>query len=199
MSPKSSIYLLPLFLAVFLSTQCQPAGSAPARKVSRPASPKAKSQLKPQAASNKKTVDLTGPYTSYIERLRQKVLPNWDFPPGKFRVILTTTVNSDGSSAEPTLSSTPHSDAAERAASSAFAQAQPLEGLPAQSTPTCRITMTFDSSYDPHGDSSSNLSARIDPIAPPAGAQSPTQAATPAQAAPQTTGDNQAPADNASP
>jgi hypothetical protein len=110
---------------------------------------------------------MSGPYNAYLNRLRSKVLPNWDYPAGKFHVVLQVVVNSDGSTAEPTLTSSPKGDAAEKAASAAFAQAQPLEPLPEKSTPTVRVTLNFDSSYDPHGDSNSSLSARLDPIQPP--------------------------------
>jgi len=154
-----------LSLAVLANCFLPEALAAPTRKaapaVKRPGPAQGQAQGQP------KTVDLTGPYNAYIGRLRNKIGANWDFPPGKFHVVLQVVVNADGSSGDVTVKSTPQSDAAERAASAALTQAQPLEPLPAQSTPTVRITVNFDSSYDPHGDSSSNISARLDPIQPP--------------------------------
>jgi hypothetical protein len=136
--------------------------AAPARKAAPAGKRAAQSGSQPA-----KTVDLSGPYTAYVSRLRGKVINNWDYPPGKFHVVLQAVVSSDGSVSDLTLTSNPKGEAAERAASAAFSQAQPLEPLPAQSTPTVRITFNFDSTYDPHGDSNSNLSGRLDPIQPP--------------------------------
>ncbi|GEM_PF-2326086 len=124
---------------------------------------------KPAAARHApgKTVDLTGPYNAYLTRLRAKVLPHWDFPAGRFHVVLVAEVNADGSVGQVKVTSSPASEAAQRAADAAFAQAQPLEPLPPQSPPRARVTISFDSSYDPHGDSQSSVSARMEPLAPP--------------------------------
>lgn len=146
------------------------AQAAPARKpvpaAKRPVPAKQSTATDKQTAAPP-AVDLSGPYNAYLTRLRGKVLPNWDYPPGKFHVVLQAIVNADGSVGEITATSSPHGDAAEKAASAAFSQAQPLEHLPEKSTPTARITINFDSSYDPHGDSNSNMSARLDPIQAP--------------------------------
>jgi outer membrane biosynthesis protein TonB len=108
--------------------------------------------------------DLTPQYNAYLNRLRNKVLNAWNYPDGKNHVVLEATVGSDGSVAGTVLKSTPQNAAAEQAANAAFAQAQPLEALPQGSAPNAKITFTFDSTSDPHGDSSANLSGRLDPI-----------------------------------
>lgn len=106
-------------------------------------------------------------YNAWLNRLRAKVLSNWDYPPGKFHVVLQAVVSADGSVGDMNLKSTPHGDAAEKAASAAFSQAQPLEPLPSKAGASVRVTMNFDSTYDPHGDSSSGLSCQLNPLPPP--------------------------------
>lgn len=159
------ISILYLGVAVFSLPALAAPPKKPAAAVKRPAS-----------------VDMSPAYNAYLGRLRGKVLQNWDFPAGKNHVVLQVTVNADGSSGEISLKSTPGNQAAEQAANAAFAQAQPLEPLPANSCPSAKITLTFDSTLDPHGDSSSNLSGRLDPIQPPK-LQPAAPQATPAQGA----------------
>lgn len=110
------------------------------------------------------TRDLTPQYNAYLNRLRNKVLNAWNYPDGKNHVVLEATVGSDGSVAGIVVKSAPGNAAAEQAANAAFAQAQPLEALPQGSAPNVKITFVFDSTSDPHGDSSVNLSARLDPV-----------------------------------
>ena len=124
--------------------------------------------VKPAPAVKKpQPVNLTGAYNAYLVRLQKKVGATWNVPDGKNHVVLQASVGSDGSVSEITLKSTPANKKAEEAANAAFAQAQPLEALPTGSPPTAKLTLNFDSSADPHGDSSSNISARLDPIQPP--------------------------------
>jgi hypothetical protein len=111
-------------------------------------------------------INLTAPYNAYLNRLRGKVLATWAPAEGKNHVILQAVIGTDGSVSDLTLKSTPANTAAEEAANAAFAQAQPLEALPSNS-PDARLTLTFDSTSDPHGDSSANLGTRMDPITPP--------------------------------
>jgi len=160
---RISLSLLLISVAVQLGTAYS-ACAAPAAAHKQAAGAK---QASPSSKTPPKGPDLTGAYNAYLARLRSKVQNSWDYPPGKFHVVLQALVNSDGSVGSVTVTSTPHGDAAEKAASSAFSLAQPLEPLPEKSTPTVRITMNFDSSYDQHGDSSSNFTARLDPIQPP--------------------------------
>lgn len=112
-------------------------------------------------------VNLSAQYNAYLNKLRGKILNIWDYPSGKHHVVLEATVGNDGSVAGVVLKSTPKSNEAEQAASGAFAQVQPLEPLPTGTAPTVKITLTFDSNYDAHGDSSSSLGARLDPVQPP--------------------------------
>jgi len=112
-------------------------------------------------------VNLSNQYNAYVNKLRGKILNVWDYPSGKNHVVLEATVGNDGSVVGVVLKSTPKSNEAEQSANGAFAQVQPLEALPAGTPPNVKITLTFDSSADPHGDSSSSLGAKLDPIQPP--------------------------------
>jgi hypothetical protein len=107
--------------------------------------------------------------TAYINRLRSKLMNEWHvlMQDGKNHVVITALVNADGSVQDnPQIVSTPKNQAAEQAGNEAFAKCQPLEALPAGQT-QARVILTFDSSSDPHGDSSSNIYTRIEPIAQP--------------------------------
>lgn len=114
------------------------------------------------AAKRPQSVNLTPAHTAYINRLRGKVQNFWNYPDGKNQVVLQATVGSDGSVGEVVLKSTPNNADAEQVANAAFAQAQPLEPLPSGSPPFMRVTLTFDSVSDPHGDSKVSLSGRLD-------------------------------------
>jgi hypothetical protein len=136
----------------------------------------------PATQSNKGTAA----NTAYLTRLRSKLLNNWTVPDGKNRVTLTTVVNADGSIGDVILNSTPKNADAEISGSEAFAKSQPLEVLPGGGQ--AKLILTFESSADPHGDSSSNVYTQIVPV-PVAKA-----ATTPADAAPATTPADAAPA-----
>lgn len=118
---------------------------------------------KPQAKQSS-GANFTGAYNAYLNRLRAKVLNNWNPADGRNRVTLQATVAGDGTVGDIVLKSTPNSQAAEQSANAAFAQAQPLEALPTGSPPA-RLIFSFESYSDPHGESSSNLQARLEPIA----------------------------------
>ena len=119
----------------------------------------------PQKAPSKPP-DNSAAYNAYLGRLRVKILDKWMMADGKNHVILTANVNQDGSVADVNLVSTPTCTPAEQAASDAFNQAQPLEALPGGMG--AKLTLTFDSTVDPHGDSTSNLGCRLDPKVPAA-------------------------------
>lgn len=119
-------------------------------------------------------------YTAYLARLRSKLLTHWDVPNGKNKVTLTTTVAADGSVGDVALSSSPKSAEAEIAGSEAFAKSQPLESIPGGAQ--VKLVLTFESSADPHGDSSSNVYTQILPV-PVAKAASPDSSSTGAAAA----------------
>jgi TonB family protein len=141
----------------------------------KPAHAKKASSSASKANSAKKGLDLSSAYNSYLDRLRSKVYGIWDINEvtGKNHVVLQVTVAADGSATDLSLTSTPANPAAEEAASAAFNKAQPLESLPSGSPPA-RVTMTFDSTYDPHGDSTSNMGMSLKPL--------PNQAAKPSNA-----------------
>jgi hypothetical protein len=130
----------------------------------------------------------TAANTAYLTRLRGKLLNNWDVPNGKNRVTLTTVVNADGSIGDVVLNSTPKNADAEISGSESFAKSQPLEALPAGGQ--AKLILTFESSADPHGDSSSNVYTQIVPVpavkvaAPADAAPATTPATAPADAAP---------------
>ncbi len=126
----------------------------------------AKPAAKASPVKRPAAVNLSGAYTAYLDRLRGKVQPNWTFPDGKNHVTLQVQVEPDGTASNITLSSTPKSEPAEQAANAAFAQVQPLAPLPDKS-PAVKVTLTFDSFSDPHGDSNSSLTGRLDPVVPP--------------------------------
>jgi hypothetical protein len=144
----------------------------------------------PAPASNKGTAAQsnnkgTAANTAYLTRLRGKLLNNWTVPNGKNRVTLTTVVNADGSIGDVVLNSTPKNADAEISGSEAFAKSQPLEALPAGGQ--AKLILTFESSADPHGDSSSNVYTQIVPVPAAKAATTPGDAApatTPADAAP---------------
>ncbi|HEY9773580.1 MAG TPA: TonB C-terminal domain-containing protein [Planktothrix sp.] len=101
---------------------------------------------------------------AYLNRLRPKLMNNWMVPDGNNTVTLIVTVEPDGSASEVQMSSKPKNEPAETAAASAFSKAQPLEALPS-GVPQSKLTLSFISNADPHGDSSSNILTRLDPIA----------------------------------
>lgn len=118
-----------------------------------------KSAARQQAPNSGQT---TASQNAYLARLRGKILNNWYLPDGKNSVEITATVNADGSIDQVQVTSTPKSDPAEQAASDAFSKAQPLEGLPAGMA-KATIVLSFVSSADPHGDSSSNVTTKMTP------------------------------------
>jgi hypothetical protein len=107
--------------------------------------------------------NLTAAYNAYLNRLRHKVLNNWNVPDGKNQVVVQAAIAVDGTLGEISAVSTPGNEAAEQAATAALSLAQPLEALPAQSPPV-RLVLTFESTADPHGDSTSNLSSKLEPL-----------------------------------
>lgn len=151
-----------LTACLFTATMTAPVLAAP-RKVARPA-----------ARANTANPLLT----SYVNRLRERITQNWNFPDGKNHVSLTVPINADGSIGEVSLVSLPKKDDAEQAALAAFNAAQPFDPLP-QGTNSARLSVIFESTSDPHGDSSSRVLTRVDPIVLPK-----TQAGAPAETQP---------------
>lgn len=106
--------------------------------------------------------------TAYVNRLRGRLMNNWHelMQDGKNHVVITALVNAVGSVENIEIVSSPKNNSAEQAGNEAFAKSQPLEPLPT-GTPKAKLTMTFDSFSDPHGDSNSNIYTQILPILPP--------------------------------
>ncbi|MDZ4836708.1 MAG: TonB C-terminal domain-containing protein [Candidatus Melainabacteria bacterium] len=104
---------------------------------------------------------------SYLTRMREKLDQSWELPDGKNKVTITATVNADGSTADSSASSAPANAQAEQAANEAFAKVQPLEAMPGSAGARVKLSVTFDSFADPHGDTSRNISTRMDPIMTP--------------------------------
>ena len=130
-----------------------PAQAAPAAHAAAPAR---------QAAPN-----LSGAYKGYLDSLRARVDGKWLLADGKNHVVLAVDVAPDGTVTNLNLTSSPSNTAAEQAASDAFNQSQPLGMLPSGSPPI-RLTLTFESTADPHGDNNHSISAKLD-VNQPAG------------------------------
>jgi hypothetical protein len=107
--------------------------------------------------------DFSAAYKAYGDRLRAKLYNKWLIPDGKNRVTLSAVLATDGTVSNMSLASSPHDTQAEQAANDAFNQSQPLESLPSGS-PAAKLTLTFESTADPHGDTKSNLSMMLEPI-----------------------------------
>jgi TonB family protein len=103
---------------------------------------------------------LNAAYTSWINRLRGKLDRNWYLADGTNLVTITATVSPDGSVSNFNVSSSPNNATAEQAAADAFNHAQPLEGLPSGSSDV-KLTLTFKSFADPHGDNSRSITGQI--------------------------------------
>lgn len=130
------------------------AQAAPARKPASKAAP---------ANTGRTTSADSAQHNAYLARLRSKLLNNWMVPDGRNHVELTATVMPDGSVEGVQVTSTPKADQAEVNASDSFSKAQPLEGLPA-GLQSARVTIVFISNADPHGDSSSNITTKLEPL-----------------------------------
>lgn len=131
--------------------------NAEAKTATRPAArPAARGGAAPSHNNN-------AAYSAYLTRLRGKLLNNWNVPNGKNKVILTTVVNADGTVGDIALSSSPKNADGEIAGSEAFAKSQPLEAVPGGGQ--VKLILTFESTADPHGDSSSNVYTQIVPVA----------------------------------
>lgn len=130
--------------------------SAPTKRVAAPAK-SAPVQSRPAEK------ELNPAFAAYLGRLRAKINTNWLLPDGRNEVVLTATVQPDGSVTDLDKRSTPKNDQAEDASFDAFNKSQPLEPLPA-GLQSAKITLTFQSYADPHGDCNSNLLTKFDPV-----------------------------------
>jgi hypothetical protein len=100
----------------------------------------------------------------FLGNLRARILHNWLAPDGKNTVVIEATVSPEGVVLSSTTAASQADSLAIAAATTAFEKAQPLGHLPAGYNSNCKITLTFASTVDPHGDSTSNLTSRIDQV-----------------------------------
>lgn len=124
-------------------------------------------QAKTSGSTMPQKSSLAPAYNAYIGALRAKVDNNWYLADGRNKVIIALHVAPDGSVTDLDITSTPKNSEAEQAASDAFNKAQPLPALPAGSPPV-KLTLTFTSTADPHGDNDRDISGLIEPVAQPA-------------------------------
>jgi len=147
-----AVLILIVCLAFSLSAIAAPAAKAPAKSA-------------PRTGTGKPPhVDNSGPLTGYFNRMRLRVQNNWQVPDGKNTVVVTATVNSDGSTSDLVATGHPHDSQAEVSATEAFNKSLPLEALPS-GVSSAKITINFEYSYDPHGDGYHKVSGQISQIA----------------------------------
>lgn len=100
---------------------------------------------------------------AYSARLWNRILSQWNYPDGNNHVTVTAVVIADGNVESMQVTSSPKSAEAEASAQAAFDKAKPLDALPTGMT-KATVVVVFNSKSDPHGDSSSGGSVRLDPI-----------------------------------
>lgn len=101
---------------------------------------------------------------AFLADLRARILNNWLLPDGKNVVVLVATVNGNGDVTDVNTSESKADPLAIEAARTAFEKSQPLGRLPSKYSQDSKITLTFTSNVDPHGDSTSDLTSRIDQV-----------------------------------
>jgi TonB C terminal len=122
------------------------------------------------AAPVEKKHSAPGPQTStagkaYLNNLRQSLLKNWELIDGNNTVILEGIINLDGSISELRSTSSSNTNAlAIESAMSDVERCKPLPPLPSNYKHSCKLTLTFHSTVDPHGDSDSNLTTEMTEI-----------------------------------
>lgn len=143
---------LPIILAFAVMPSISDAKPSPRSTVKRAA---------PKPAGAQSNAAANTAFNNYLSRIRAKIDRNWYVADGKNNVVLIVTVAADGSVTNLLITSTPTDTKAEQAANDAFNQSQPLEALPT-GTQSVKLILTFESTADPHGDSSRNISAKIE-------------------------------------
>lgn len=132
-------------------------------------SPLLAAQAAPAAKNTAKKLIRQSPSTdaaagqAYSARLWNRILSSWNYPDGNNHVTLTAVVVADGTVESMHVTSSPKSPEAEASAQAAFDKAKPLDALPT-GMPKATVVITFNSKSDPHGDSSSSGSVRLDPV-----------------------------------
>jgi TonB family protein len=145
-----------VLLAILGQLSCVPAPAAPTVK-------SGKTTYSKTAAPVRTGRDYSKPFSQYANMVYKKVYSVWDYAEGKNSVVLTVVVDQDGTLGDISTSSSPKNENAERAASAALTQAQPLGPLPTGSSPKAKLIMTFNSSSDQHN-SNATLLVKMEPI-----------------------------------
>lgn len=148
------------FLATFMLVAL---GIVIATQVTREANAASKRSTPQQRPITSKN-NVSGALNAYLARLRPKLANHWILADGKNHVEIKAVMHTDGSLSDVEVTSTPNNVLAEQSANEAFAASQPFEPLPSSVTKG-RLSVIFDSSADPHGDSTSNINLRLEPDA----------------------------------
>ena len=158
LSPHNCLRLLQVaaILVVALNLSYVQSQASPQRQAAAPS--------KAQPKTIVKGTDYSAALNGYWGRLRQRISNNWLIPDGKNHVVLTATVQQDGTTADLSVTGNPSDPQAEQSCSDAFTKCQPLEALP-QGLASAKLSVTFDYNYDPHGDGSSKIYGLIAPQA----------------------------------
>jgi TonB family protein len=117
-----------------------------------------------RSARTAPAVDNSG--QAFCNRVWSKISSKWLLADGNNQVILTCVLDAKGNPQDITIKSSPQCEAAQVSANQAFNDAQPFGPPPALkcSNGEVKVTVTFNSRVDPHGDSSSSGQVRIDPV-----------------------------------
>jgi hypothetical protein len=148
-----------LFCSIAVAQAAPPKTSATAAK----AAPKMKVPAHATVPSGAVHHDNSPALKAYCGRLWNKIVPHWYVPDGNNLVTVTAIVAADGNVESVTTISQPKCPEAENSALTAFEHAKPLEAIPG-GIARVKVSVTFKSKADPHGDSSSSGSVKIDPV-----------------------------------
>jgi|GEM_PF-2283423 TonB family protein len=118
---------------------------------------------------------------AYCAQVWNRISHKWFLPDGNNRVTLTAVLDAQGNPEDMQATSSPKNDQAEAAAVQAFNDARPYGAIPKLGTNKAKMTVTFVSKADPHGESSSSGQVRIDPLADGGGAGDTGNSEPPAQ------------------
>ena len=154
MNPARFSLLLSGFLVVAGASSFYPGHCAPVK-----AKPRAAARPAPQGQAGGAS---RAAIEAYCGRVWSKVYGKWNLPDGDNHVTIVAQVSSDGSIGDISVTSSPKNGEAEAAAMTALDQSKPLDLLPT-GMGAGKLTITFNSKADPHGDSSSGGSVRLDP------------------------------------
>ncbi|MBN8661228.1 MAG: TonB family protein [Candidatus Obscuribacter phosphatis] len=164
---KLSAQALLLSLVFNLSSvslaQAAPSQSASGKGQSAAAKNKAGAASAKSGAPSQSSGASQAAIRAYCNQTWSKIIGKWLLADGNNHVTITCEISSDGSLGDLSVTSSPKSAEAEAAAINALQESKPLNLLPSGMS-RAKITIVFDSKADPHGDSSSSGSVRLDPI-----------------------------------